>query len=186
MVPLTSLVVPILLAAVIVFIASAILHMVLPFHRNDVRQLPKETEVQEALRRFAIPPGNYALPHPGPSHNMKDPAFLERMKKGPVGLITLRPGGDLGMGKALALWFVYCLVVTIFAGYIAGRALGPGAHYLQVFRFAGATAFAGYSLALLQDSIWWSRRWATTWLSMLDGLIYGLLTAGTFGWLWPR
>jgi len=33
MVPLTSLWAPILLSAVIVFVASSIMHMVLPFHR---------------------------------------------------------------------------------------------------------------------------------------------------------
>jgi hypothetical protein len=81
---------------------------------------------------------------------------------------------------------VYTIIVSLFAAYVAGRALGPGAHYLAVFRFAGATAFAGYSLALMQNSIWFSRNWGMTLRSMFDGLIYALLTAGTFGWLWPR
>ena len=89
------------------------------------------------------------------------------------------------MGKSLLLWFVYVVVVTIFAAYIAGRALGPGTHYLLVFRFVGASAFMGYSLALPQQSIWYRRNWGTTLLSMFDGLVYALLTAGTFGWLWP-
>ena len=66
------------------------------------------------------------------------------------------------------------------------RALGPGAHYLSVFRFAGTVAFAGYSLGLLQNSIWYKRNWGTTARGMIDGLVYGLLTAGVFGWLWPR
>lgn len=70
--------------------------------------------------------------------------------------------------------------------YIAGRALGSGANYLAVFRFAGASAFMGYSLALLQNSIWYNRNWGATVKSVFDGLVYGLLTAGTFGWLWPR
>ncbi|HSL24129.1 MAG TPA: hypothetical protein VK886_21525 [Vicinamibacterales bacterium] len=184
MVPVLSLVVPILLAAVFAFVASSIIHMVLGYHRNDVRQVPKQDEVQEALRRFNLAPGDYILPHAGPRHNVKDPAFQERVKKGPLVVMTVMR--DMGMGRSLALWFVNCLIVSIFAAYIAGRALGPGAHYLQVFRFAGATAFAGYSLALLQNSIWWRRSWSSTLLSMFDGLIYALLTGGTFGWLWPR
>jgi hypothetical protein len=81
---------------------------------------------------------------------------------------------------------VYCILVSVFAAYLTGRAVGPGTEYLEVFRFAGTTAFAGYSLALLQNSIWWRKNWGTTLRSMLDGLIYGLLTAGVFGWLWPR
>ena len=84
------------------------------------------------------------------------------------------------------MWFVYSILVSFFAAYITGRALGPTADYLAVFRFVGATAFMGYSLALLQNSIWYKRSWRTTLLSMFDGLVYGLLTAGTFGWLWPR
>ena len=89
------------------------------------------------------------------------------------------------MGAQLAGWFAYLVVVSIFAGYLAGAALPPGANYLDVFRFAGTTAFAGYSLALLQNSIWWRRGWGFTVRSMVDGLLYACLTAGVFGWLWP-
>ena len=64
--------------------------------------------------------------------------------------------------------------------------LGPGANYLDAFRFAGATAFIGYTLALWQMSIWYRRAWSMTIKSTFDGLIYSLLTAGAFGWLWPR
>jgi hypothetical protein len=117
---------------------------------------------------------------------MKNPAFLDKMKKGPVMMTTVIPAGPPAMASNLAQWFVYCVVVGIFAAYIAGRALGPGAHYLEVFRFAGATAFIGYALALPQNSIWYKRNWTTTIKSMIDGFIYGLLTGGTFGWLWPQ
>jgi hypothetical protein len=186
MVPVTALWVPILLSAVIVFVASSIFHMVLPFHKNDVRRFGNEDAVLDALRRLNIPPGDYAAPMPGSRAGMKSPEFNEKMKKGPLVIMTISPGAPMSMGKALSLWFVYGVVVSIFAAYIAGRALGPGAHYLQVFRFAGSTAFLGYGMALAQDSIWWRKNWGTTIKGMVDGLIYGLLTAGTFGWLWPR
>jgi len=185
MVPLVSLWLPILVSAVIVFVASSILHMVLPFHRSDYRKLPAEDETMEALRAFRIPPGDYLVPCAGSPEQMKNPAFLEKMAKGPVAFMTIMPGGRPAMGKELIEWFVYCVVVGIFAAYIAGRALQPGSHYLSVFRFAGCTAFVGYSLALWQNTIWYKRNWVATLKSTLDGLIYGLLTAGTFGWLWP-
>jgi hypothetical protein len=54
-----------------------------------------------------------------------------------------------------------------------------------VFRFAGATAFVGYGLALWQHSIWYKLAWSTTLKSNVDSLIYALLTGGAFGWLWP-
>ena len=185
-VPVMSLWLPILVSAVIVFVASSIMHMVLKYHSTDMRKLPKEDEIQAALRPFNIPPGDYGLPHAGSMGALKDPAFMEKMKKGPVAIMTVMTSGPPSMGANLVQWFLYCVVVGVFAAYIAGRALGPGAHYLAVFRFAGCVAFTGYALALLQNSIWYKRNWGTTLKSVFDGLVYGLLTAGTFGWLWPR
>ncbi len=186
MVPLTSLVVPILLAAVLVFIVSSIIHMVLGYHRSDLKPVPNDTAVQDALRPFNLAPGDYALPMAGSMAEMKDPAFLEKMNKGPVVFMTVGENGMPGMGKSLGLWFAYSVVVSIFAAYVASRALGVGASYIDVFRFAGTTAFAGYSLGLLQNSIWWRRNWGMTLRSVFDGLIYALFTAGALGWLWPR
>lgn len=189
MVPITSLVIPIVLSAVLVFVASSLVHMVLGYHRADYGRLPKEDEVQAALRSFNIPPADYLLPCPGSPGAMKEPAFLEKYKKGPVVMMTVMPPSPTGtpaMGAQLAQWFVYCVVVGVFAAYVAGRALGTGAPYLKVFQFAGATSFIAYSMALPQYSIWYHRSWGTTLRSMFDGLLYGALSAGVFGWLWPR
>lgn len=186
MVSILSLWLPILISAALVFVASSIIHMALKYHQNDVKGFPAEDRLLESLRALAIPPGDYVAPHAASMAAMKDPAFLERRRTGPIVIATIIRGGDVSMGKSLLKWFVFCVVVSIFAAYIASRALAPGAHYLEVFRFAGATAFIGYSLALAQNSIWWGRNWGATLRSMFDGLIYGLLTAGVFGWLWPR
>jgi hypothetical protein len=186
MVPVMSLWLPILLSAVIVFVASSIIHMMTSLHRNDYQSLPAEDAFMDAARKFNIPPGDSLFPRPTSRNAMKDPAFIEKWTKGPVGFMTVMPSGKMEMGRNLALWFLYCVVVGVFAAYIAGRALAPGAHYLAVFRFAGCTAFVGYALALWQNTIWYKRAWTTTLKSTIDGLIYGLLTAGTFGWLWPR
>jgi len=186
MVQLTALWLPILLATVIVFIASSIIHMVLAYHRTDLKKVPREDEVMDALRKFDIPPGDYQFPCAGGPGSMRSPEFQDKWKKGPVGILTVIRNENLSMGKSLILWFIFCLVVSIFAAYISGRALPPKATYLDVFRFAGSTAFAGYSLALAQSSIWFGKSWSSTIKSMFDGLIYALLTAGTLGWLWPR
>lgn len=186
MVPLTSLWAPILLAAVLVFIVSSIIHMVLPYHRSDYGKLPAEDDIMEALRRFKIPPGDYLMPCPATPAAMRSTEFLDKLKRGPVAMMTMMEGGPPTMGPQLVMWFVYSVVVGIFAGYVAGRALPPGAEYLDVFRFVGTVAFVSYSLALWQNSIWYKKAWSTTLKSTFDGLIYALLTAGTFGWLWPR
>jgi len=183
MVPVMSLWAPILISAVLVFIASSILHMLLPYHRSDFRKVPAEDELMDSMRRLSIAPGNYMMPHAATPAAMKDPAFIEKKKRGPVAVLTVIH--DPSMGKSLVQWFLYCIVVGVFAAYIAGRALGPGAEYLEAFRFAGATAFIGYGLALWQNSIWYKIAWSTTLKSNFDALVYGLLTGGAFGWLWP-
>lgn len=186
MVPVTSLWLPILLSAVLVFVVSSIIHMVLTYHRSDFGKLPKEDEIMEALRPFNIPPGEYVMPHAGSMEAMKDAAYIEKTKAGPVAFVTVMQSGQASMGTSLILWFLYSVLVSKIAAYIAGSALGPGAEYLAVFRYAGCTAFTGYSIALLQNSIWYKRNWGTTLKSMFDGLVYALFTAGVFGWLWPR
>ncbi len=90
------------------------------------------------------------------------------------------------MGKYLGQWFLYCLVVSVFVAYLTGSTRGAGTPYGEVFRVAGTTAFLGYSLAQLQDSIWKGETWGVTFKHVFDGLIYGLLTAGTFACLWPK
>lgn len=177
---------PILLSPVIVFVASSVIHMALPWHKSDYPKVPNEDKVMDALRPLAIPPGDYMMPRPSSTQEMRSPEFAEKIKKGPVMVLTVMPSTPISMGKNLVLWFLYSAVVGVFAAYVAGRALPAGAAYLQVFRFAGVTAFVGYSVALWQMSIWYGRSWKTTFKATVDGLIYALLTAGTFGWLWPR
>lgn len=186
MVEITSVWLPILLAAVFVFVVSSIIHMVLGYHRSDFRKLPDEDGMMEAVGKFNIPPGDYQMPCPGGPEAMKSPEFIEKMKRGPVAMMTILPSGSPSIGKNLVMWFLYSIVVGIFAAYVASRALRTGADYLDVFRYAGTTAFAGYSLGLLQNSIWFGRSWSATLKSVFDGLVYALITAGTFGWLWPK
>ena len=186
MTALGALLVPIVLSAVIVFVASSIIHMALPWHKNDYPKLPNEERVREALRPLAIPPGDYMVPRAASMQDMKSAEFTAKMNEGPVMVVTVMPNGPWAMGKNLAQWFVYSVVVGVFAAYVAGRALPPGAPDLRVFQLVGVTAFMGYALALWQLSIWYRRDWMTTIKSNVDGLIYGLLTAGTFGWLWPH
>ncbi len=186
MTALSALLVPIVLSAVIVFVASSIIHMALPWHKGDYPKVPNEERVRDALRPLAIPPGDYMIPRASGMQDMKSPEFLAKMNEGPVMVVTVMPNGPWTMGKNLAQWFVYSIVVGVFAAYVAATALPPGAPYPRVFQLVGVTAFIGYALALWQLSIWYRRDWITTIKSNVDGLIYGLLTAGTFGWLWPH
>lgn len=176
---------PIILSAVAVFLVSSIIHMVLPYHKSDFRKLPREEEVRDALGKAHIPKGEYMFPYATESKERNSQEFKEKMNNGPVGILTVFPSGPFNMGSSLVKWFIYCIVVSVCAAYIAGHALIPGAIFRSVFRFTGATAFIGYSLALVQDSIWYRKSWATILKSFFDGFIYALCTALIFCWLWP-
>lgn len=186
MTPLTALLLPALIAAVIVFVVSSIIHMATPWHRSDYNKLPNEDAVMAALRPFNIPPGDYMTPRPDSMQDMKSPEFAEKRAKGPVMIATVMPSGPFTMGKTMAAWFVYLIIVGLFAGWVAASALAPGSTYRQVFHFVGIVAFVGYTLAMWPMSIWYRRSVITTIKMTIDGLLFALLTAGTFGWLWPK
>jgi hypothetical protein len=185
MVPLSSLWIPIVGAAIAVFFVSAITHMVLSYHNSDYEKHPKEDELRAALRSLGVEPGNYAFPRAMTTKEMGSPEMMEKFGEGPVGFMNVIPNGPPAMGKSLGQWFVFCLVMSVFIAYIAGRTLTPGADYLAVFRIAGAVGFVGYGLGNAVDSIWRAQAWSTTAKHTFDGFLYALVTAGVFGWLWP-
>jgi hypothetical protein len=185
---MVSLWLAIVVAAVGVFIASAILHMVLPYHRTDVRKLPvdKEDLVLDALHRVNVAPGDYAVPHAGGPGGMRDPVFIAKATKGPLALMTLAPGAAPSMGPSLGMWFVYCLVVSVCLGLMTWYVVGPGQPFSYVFHIVGMIAFLANGGALPQMAIWYRRSWTTTLKSLFDSVIYGAVTGAAFGWLWPQ
>jgi hypothetical protein len=179
---------PILAAAVGVFVASFITHTVLPYHKSDMRKVPggKEDEILDALRRANLPPGDYAAPHAGGDAGMKDPVFIAKATKGPLAFFTVAPGAAPSMGPYLGLWFVYCLVVSGVSAYLTWRLSGPAAPFTRVFHLGLVLTFLSYAMALPAASIWYRKSWATTLKSMFDGVLYGLVTGAAFGYLWPK
>jgi hypothetical protein len=186
MVPIPALWLPILLSAVFVFIVSSAIHMALGYHANDFRRVPDESTVLDALRKFNLPSGLYHMPRATSMKEMKSPEYQEKMKKGPNVILNIWSASESGMAGPMVQWFIYSIIVSIFAAYIAGRALPEGTSYLPVFRFVGATAFTAYVFGGWQDTIWYKRPVSVSLKNTFDGLIYALVVAGTFGWLWPR
>ena len=186
MISVTALLVPALVSAVIVFITSSVIHMLTPWHAGDFQKIPNEGALLDALRPFNLAPGSYVGPRPSSMKDMGTPEFQEKARRGPRVMLRVMPNGQTGMGKQLALWFLYSAVIALLAGFITSRALQAGATYPVVFKFVAVIAAAAYSLGLWQESIWYSRSWVTTLKSTIDGVIYASLTAGVFGWLWPR
>ncbi len=135
MTELNALWLAILLGGVFAFVVSSIIHMGPFWHANDFPQVPNEDKARAAIGALGIPPGEYMLPRCNTMAEMRTPEFMQKMSEGPVMLLTVRANGMQGMGKPLVQWFVYLLVVALFAGYVASHALAPGAHYLDVFRY---------------------------------------------------
>ena len=186
MVTISMLWLPILVSTVLVFVASSIVWMALPHHRSDTRRLPDEEPVTTPLGKQDLAPGIYRFPWADDMKAMKEPNFVEKLNRGPVGMVTVMRRGEFPMGRTLAVWTVYLLAIGVLVAYVTGRTVAPDAHYLQVFRVAGTVAFLAYAGGHLPDAIWWGKPWSNAWKEVADGLVYALLTAGAFGWLWPR
>ena len=182
-VSLMSLMWPMVLSAVVVFIASSVIWMVVQYHNSEWKKLPDEEGARSVLKGTS--PGQYSVPHAATAADRNDPEWQRKYQEGPAAMLLVIPHGSLAMGKQLTQWFIYCVVVSILVAYVSSVALPAGAEYLQVFRVAGTVAVLSYAGAVPMKSIWFGHQWSDTAKDALDGLIYGLLTAGVFGWLWP-
>jgi hypothetical protein len=182
---LVALWLPIVLSTVIVFVASSIMHMLLPYHRTDYHPLPDEEKILAMLRSLSLKPGLYVFPH-GTHKDMKSPAMVEKYKQGPVGFMSVLPSGPPAMQKFLTQWFLFCLLIAVFVAYLAGHTVPFGANYRAVFRVVGTSAFLAYGIGQVSNGIWRGQPWSVVIKETIDGLVYSLLTAGVFGWLWPR
>jgi len=182
---LAALWLPILLSAIFVFIASSIIHMVLPYHRSSYRQLPDEDKVRSALRAANLSPGLYNFPY-CTHKDMNTEAVKAKFVEGPVGFMTIYPNGPVFLPKFLALWFGFCIIVGVVVANLAAHTIAPASPYRHVFRVVGIAAFLAYGIGGLSNGIWKGFPWKMVLLEAFDGLIYAGLTAGTFGWLWPR
>jgi len=179
-----SLWLPILLSAVGVFIVSSIIHMVIGYHQNNFKQLEKEEEFLDSNGKLEIAPGEYMFPFCAGPKDMESEEFKEKQNKGPVGMMTILPNGPFAMGKNLFNWFIYSLIVGVISAYIATLSLTAESSFNMVMHTVAVASFSGYALALIQNSVWYSRAWSTTIKFMFDGLVYALTTGAIFAWLW--
>jgi len=176
---------PIVLSAVFVMIGSSVVWMALKYENAEWKPIKGEDQLRDVLRKLNLAtPGQYIFPHMmgegGPE------AAMKKAEEGPAGVLLLRKPAKFSMTPMLAQSFIYYLVVSLFVAYIASHALPKGTEYLRVFQIAGASGFMAYGLGLVPEAIWFARTWRSVLKSMLSALIYGCLTAGTFGWLWPH
>lgn len=182
-VALSSLWLPILVSAIVVFVSSSVIWMVVQYHNSDWRRLPDEDGARTALK--GTPPGQYTIPYAADNKARQSEEWQNKFSEGPSGMLIMLPQGPMAMGKQMGQWFAYCIVISALIAYVAGVALAPGASYLKVFQVVGTVATLSYAGAAAIGSIWFGFLWSKTAKDIVDGLVYGLLTAGVFGWLWP-
>lgn len=185
MVTLADVWIPIVVAAVVVHFGGFVMWMVMPHHRGDWVALPDEDGVLAALRKSGAGAGQYNFPYCHTRNAMKDEAWMAKAEAGPMGFLVLGPPGRPQMGGKLGQFFLYTLGVSFMVAYLAVHTLPAGAPYLPVFRVVGTAATLAYSVAIIPGAIWFSRTWGSTLREVLDGVVFGLLTAGVFAWLWP-
>lgn len=186
MVSLSTLWLPILVASLIVFIAAALNWMVMPHHKNDFRGLPDEAGVLAALRKNSPAPGQYMFPYAGTTREGMNDEWKAKVAQGPSGIVLIKKGKSLSMARPLVQYFIWVLVIEIFVAYVTSRTVPANGDYLDVFQIAGTTAILGFAGAVIPNSIWFFRPWVVSIKEVIDGILYGLLSAGVFGWLWPR
>ena len=176
---------PILATAVLVFIASSLIHMLFKWHNADYKKLPNEDAVAAAIRAGSPTPGQYMLPYCTGMEGMKDESMQNKFRDGPVGMLTLRKNGPPGMGSSLTQWFILTLVVAAIAGAIALRIYGLQADPHRAGHLVGVISFLTYAGGSVQAGIWMGKPWRSVAKDLLDGLIYASISALTFQWLWP-
>jgi ABC-type antimicrobial peptide transport system permease subunit len=186
MITIMTLWLAIIVSALFVWIASALLWTVLPNHKKDYKGLPDEEAARNALKPQDLKPGQYVVPFVTEMKQMKDKDVVKKFEEGPVAYMTVVPKGIPSMGKNMVFSLIYYIIVGIFVAYLASRFLSADTEYLTVFRLTGTVAFVAYGMGIIPDAIWFGRPWSAVFKNLFDSLIYSLLTAGTFGWLWPN
>ncbi len=172
---------PIVVSAVVVFIASAAIWMAFKWHNSDFRKANNEEGVRSALS--GSKPGVLVLPYCADPGELKNPEVQKKFIDGPQAYITVVANGLPVMGGKLMRAFIYNIGVGMLCAYFLVMTRSADSEYLEVFRITCTVAWIAYGVAYIQDSIWFGRPWSITLKNLLDALIYGLLTGGVFGWL---
>ena len=185
MTPFLSLLLPIGASALAVFVLSMIIHMT-PWHKSDYRELPDEDGVMKAIRAFNIPPNDYTVPHPGSGKEMAGPEYDAKCAAGPVMFVTVLPSGPWNIGKIMGLWFLFTLVVSAIVACVVGTIVPPGGRIHAVFHHVAVITFLSYAMGAIPMSIWYDRKWSTTFKNSVDSLLYALATGWIFWMMWPK
>jgi hypothetical protein len=174
----------ILAAGAATWIASALSWMVVGHHKKDWDRLPDEDRALDKLRELGLPPGVYGFPFIGSHKESSTEAAKEKWAKGPLGL--LRIWGPVNMGKNMVLTAVFFFVVSGLIGYLGSACLPRGAEFWKVFQVLGTAGVLAYSASTIPGDIWFQNKVRATFMHVVDGIAFGLITGAVFAALWPK
>ncbi|HZW07400.1 MAG TPA: hypothetical protein VFF65_09765 [Phycisphaerales bacterium] len=187
---LTNLWLPIVVSGAVVWIASAVAWMAVGHHKKDRDPVPggREQELMDAITRMSIPPGNYGFPdfcqHDKLPRKERMAAMKALYDRRPMGL--LRVWGEMNMGVNMLLTFVFYLVTSAVIGYLAWATLPQGAPFAKVFQVIATAGILAYCFASFPGDLWFQKKRRAMAMDWIDGIVFGLITAAVFAWLWPR
>jgi hypothetical protein len=177
---------PILLASLFCWITSALFHMLIKHHNADYKKIDSEDKVADVLREANLAPGLYHLPYCADMKEMANEDMQKKFENGPIAMISVFENGMPAMGKLLIQQFLFFLVACILVAYVASFSLIPSAADMSVFRLVLVVSFLTFGWGLVPYSIWYGHPWSNCIRYLIDAIIYGLVTAVTFVWLWPQ
>ena len=157
-----SLLLPIVLAAVAVFILSMIVHLAMPWHKGDYANVPNHDAAIAAMQSLNLAPDDYAVPNPQLPGGGKNPNFIADFERGPTFHMTVIPPGGMHMGKYLGAWFGFMLLISAIAAWVTGSIVPPGGNSHAVFHFSAIITACSYGFGGWTLSIWYFRKWATS------------------------
>lgn len=184
-VSLSELWLAILLAGLLCWVASALIHMLIKYHNADYKKLPNEEAVSSALADQSPKPALYTLPHCIDMKAMGEEPMQKKFNDGPVAMIAIMPNGMPPMGKLLSQQILFFILGSFLIGYLASISIATNADFMMVFRQVFIASFLTYGWAQIPYSIWMGQPWANCVRFLIDALIYAVVTASTFSMLWP-
>jgi hypothetical protein len=183
---LLSLWLPILLSAVVVFVISSLIHMVIKWHAPDYRGFSNEDAVRDAIRAGNPTPGKYVVPYCSDMKEMGGEKMLAKYREGPVGLMMIGPNGPPNMGKLLGMWFLFSLLIAVAGAFIATQLFGlDPTRARAAAKLVGAVSFLAYGFGTITETIWGMRSVSSSAKYLLDAALYSVASGFVFYWLWP-
>jgi hypothetical protein len=135
----------------IVFAWSAVIHIATPLGMAGISALPGEEAVLAALRANVREDGFYFFPAAGMSPDMTEAeheAWVERMRRGPTGMMVVHPqGAEPMMARQLVLELLSDVLAALLVAFGLAHVLAPYGRRVVLVALAGVFAWLAVSVS---------------------------------------